>query len=104
MCTFLLPKTIIDQIDKYRKHYLWCGINARNSPKAAWNMFCLPKEEGGLGVLNLKTQNEALMMKNLHKFYNKVDTHGYNWSGTSTIKMVNWQVTSRKVLSGGVTI
>ena len=37
-------------------------------------MVCLPKEEGGLGVLNLKTQNEALLLKNMHKFYNKVDT------------------------------
>jgi len=25
MCTFLLPKTVIKQIDKYRKHCLWRG-------------------------------------------------------------------------------
>jgi len=31
------------------------------------------KEEGGLGVLDLKTQNEALLIKNLHKFFNKLD-------------------------------
>jgi hypothetical protein len=76
MCIFLLPQIVIDQIDKCRKHCLWRGsdINARSSPKAAWSMVCLPKEEGGLGVLNLKTQNEALLLKNLHKFYNKVDT------------------------------
>jgi len=34
----------------------------------------LPKSEGGLGVLNLRTQNEALLLKYLHKFFNKVDT------------------------------
>jgi hypothetical protein len=28
---------------------------------------------GGLGVLNLKTQNEALLIKHLHKFFNKDD-------------------------------
>jgi hypothetical protein len=35
--TFLLPKTIIKQIDKYRKHCLWRGSDANNkkSPKAA---------------------------------------------------------------------
>jgi hypothetical protein len=43
-------------------------------PKAAWNLVCLPKDEGGLGVLNLTTQNEALLLKNLHKFFSKVDT------------------------------
>jgi hypothetical protein len=53
MCTFLLPKMVIDQIDKYRKHCLWRGldINARSTPKAAWSMVCLPKTEGGLGYL-----------------------------------------------------
>lgn len=31
------------------------------------------KEEEGLGVLNLRTQNEALLLKNLHKFSNRED-------------------------------
>jgi len=30
-----------------------------------------PKEEGGLGVLNLQTHNEALLLKHLHKFFNR---------------------------------
>jgi hypothetical protein len=37
-------------------------------------MFCRPKQKGGLGILNLKIQNEGLLLKYLHKFYNKVDT------------------------------
>ena len=36
-------------------------------------MVCNPKEEGGLGVINLELQNKALLMKNLDKFYNKKD-------------------------------
>lgn len=32
-----------------------------------------PKKEGGLGVLSLKTHNEALLLKLLHKFLNKGD-------------------------------
>lgn len=36
-------------------------------------MVCKPKRWGGLGVLDLKTQNEALLLKFLHKFYNKMD-------------------------------
>lgn len=34
--------------------------------KAAWKMDCVPKDEGGFGVLDLKTQNYALVMKNLY--------------------------------------
>jgi hypothetical protein len=73
MSTFLLPKTIIKQIDKYRKHCLWRGSDSNNKkpPKAAWPMVSLPKEQGGLGVLNLKRQNECLLLKYLHKFFNK---------------------------------
>jgi len=75
MSTFKLHKTVVKQIDKYRKHCLWRGadINAKQPPKAAWELVCLPKKEGGLGVLNLRTQNEELLLKHLHKFYNKMD-------------------------------
>jgi hypothetical protein len=75
MSIFKLHKSVIKQIDKYRKHCLWRGsdINAHKPPKAAWEAVCLPKKEGGLGVLNLRTQNEALLLKNLHKFYNQSD-------------------------------
>jgi hypothetical protein len=47
--------------------------NARQKPKAAWPMVCRSKEHGGLGVLNIKTQNEALLLKHLHKFFNRED-------------------------------
>jgi hypothetical protein len=48
----------------------------------AWSKICRPKEQGGLGVLNLTIQNKALLLKNLHKFYNKHDIPCVNliWS------------------------
>ena len=75
MSTFKLHKIVIKQVDTYRKHSLWRGedLADRSPSKAAWEMVCLPKSEGGLGVLNLQTQNEALLLKNLHKFYNRHD-------------------------------
>lgn len=36
-------------------------------------MVCVPKEEGGLGVIDIEKQNEALLLKNFHKFFNKED-------------------------------
>jgi hypothetical protein len=76
MCAFLLPKTVVKQIDKFRKHCLWrgCDINNKAPPKAAWKkLVCIPKESGGLGVLNLSTHNERLLLKHLHKLFNRVD-------------------------------
>ena len=38
-----------------------------------WTTVCRPKNQGGLGVMDIFTQNKALLMKNLHKFYNRHD-------------------------------
>ena len=43
-----------------------------------------PKEKGGLGVLNLRLQNDALLMKHLSKFYNKADIPGCIGFGINT--------------------
>jgi hypothetical protein len=74
-CTLKLPKTVIKHIDKLRRHCLWRGadLNAKKPPQVAWKSVCKPKFQGGLGVINLALQNKALLMKNLHKFYNKAD-------------------------------
>ena len=67
MCTLKIPKTIIKEIDRYRKHYLWRGndINSKKPPLIAWNAVTQRKVNGGLGVLRLKTQNEALLIKSI---------------------------------------
>jgi hypothetical protein len=37
------------------------------------DLICRPKDQGGLGAINLRVQNKDLMMKNLHKFNNHKD-------------------------------
>ena len=78
MCTLKLPPTVIKQIDKYRKHCLWRGsdMNVKKPSLAAWDLVCCPKSEGGLGVLKIAVQNDALLLKHAHKFFNKLD---YPW-------------------------
>jgi hypothetical protein len=75
MCTLKIPKTIIKEIDMFRKHCLWRGndINSKKPPLIAWNAVTQRKVNGGLGVLHLETQNEALLIKFLHKFFNHSD-------------------------------
>jgi hypothetical protein len=36
-------------------------------------MVCLPKGEWGFSVINIEKQDEALLLKNLHKFFNRHD-------------------------------
>jgi hypothetical protein len=36
-------------------------------------MVTMPKLKGGMEVIRLRLQNEALLLKNLHKFFSKQD-------------------------------
>jgi hypothetical protein len=74
MSTINHPPTIIKMIvDKYRKHCFWRRSNlyAKKPPLAAWQLATRPKKEGGLGILKLQTQNDDLLLKNLHKIFNR---------------------------------
>jgi hypothetical protein len=67
LCTSKMHMTVLKKIDKYRKYCLWRGvdINTKTPPKAVWEMVRLPKKDGGLGVLQLESHNDALLIKNL---------------------------------------
>ena len=75
MCSLQLPPQVIKQIDKYGKHYLWSGgdINKKGTCLATGESVTKSKNEGGLGIINLKTQNSALLIKHLDRFYNHAD-------------------------------
>jgi hypothetical protein len=51
--------------------------------------FAGQKKKGGLGILNLKIQNEGLLLKYIHKFYNKMDIPWVNllWNSYYTNKI-----------------
>jgi hypothetical protein len=44
-----------------------------NPAKVAWQMVHVRKRERGLGVIDIEKQNKALLIKNLHKFFNRLD-------------------------------
>lgn len=75
MCSLKLPIEVLDQVDNMRKHVLWHGgdLNRKGGYLVAWRTACRSKEEGGLGIIDLRTQNTALLLKYLHKFYNSHD-------------------------------
>jgi hypothetical protein len=82
MCTLEIPVTILEQMVKYMRHCLWRkknqDVQARGNALISWDKVCKPKNQGGLGVLNLSIQNKALLLKNLDKFYNKHDVPWVN--------------------------
>jgi len=65
MCSIKLLVGVIENIDRARKQCLWRGNveKKRGGNLAAWSMVQKPKSKGGLGVINLRLQNDALLMK-----------------------------------------
>jgi hypothetical protein len=90
MCTLKIQKGVIDNIDRARKQCIWRGNNTdkKGGNLAAWPLVIKLKNKGGLGVLNLRLQNDALL-KHLHKFYSRQDIPWVNliWTTYYTDKV-----------------
>lgn len=76
MCTVQLNSKFIQYFDKVRRICVWTKKSDQGescNSLVAWKRVCCPKTHGGLGVLNLKVQNQALLLKFLDKFYNRAN-------------------------------
>jgi hypothetical protein len=65
-------------------HCLWSkgDVNRKGCCLVAWETACLPKNQGGLGIIDIEKQNDALLLKHLNSFYNQHDLPWVNltWS------------------------
>jgi hypothetical protein len=55
MCTIKIPITIFVHFEKSCRQFLWAKKDKYTQGKclASWDMICKPKDQGGMGVLNL---------------------------------------------------
>lgn len=76
-CTLKFPTPIVKQIESYMKSVPWDGgdINKKGDCLVAWTNACRSKDQGGLGIIDIKAHNKALLLKFLHKFYTKANLH-----------------------------
>jgi hypothetical protein len=61
---FKLPKGVKEKMDFFRRRFLWQedqGI--RKYHLVQWPIICSPRDQGGLGVLDLDIMNKALLGK-----------------------------------------
>jgi hypothetical protein len=75
------PKEVLDDIDKIRRRFLWAGDKALTGGKCKvnWTKTSLPKEFGGLGILNLDRFAPALR---LHWLWHEWVSPDKAWVGT----------------------
>jgi hypothetical protein len=65
---FLLPKGVLHKLNYYWSRFFWQGDTDKKKyqfPK--WNVFCRPKNQGGLGIHDLEVKNIVLLGKWLFK-------------------------------------
>ncbi|KAL9689236.1 hypothetical protein QQ045_033670 [Rhodiola kirilowii] len=61
---FILPKQVINAVNAICSNFLWKGGSSKKGGHlVAWDKVCRPKDEGGLGIKNLKTFNDALVLR-----------------------------------------
>uniref|UniRef100_A0A453JDH2 Reverse transcriptase domain-containing protein n=1 Tax=Aegilops tauschii subsp. strangulata TaxID=200361 RepID=A0A453JDH2_AEGTS len=58
MCSLELHATVVDQVNSYIRQCFWrkYGQEGVGPALIAWSTFCKPKEQGGLGVLDISSQ------------------------------------------------
>lgn len=87
----LLPKEIIDAINKCCRAFFWTDEDSYHGGdcKVAWDVVCSPKDKGGVGIKNLYVQNKCLLQKFLVWLQELGDPswllcfrENYGWSAT----------------------
>ena len=74
MSFFEVLKGVLKKIDYFRSRFF--GQNDQEKRKyrlVKWSIVCQPTEQGGLGVIDLRVQNQCLLTKWLVKLCNEDD-------------------------------
>jgi hypothetical protein len=69
---FEVPRGVLEKIDYYR--FMFYGQSDQHKKKyklTRWNIIYQPKEQDGLGILNIDVQNKCLLSKWLFKLINE---------------------------------
>ena len=77
---FVLPSRVISDIEQLMRNFLWNhGDSSKGKAKVSWEVVCLPKAEGGLGVQRLDTFNKALMVPHIWNLLSRKETLWVKW-------------------------
>jgi hypothetical protein len=70
MGLFLLQDGVHAKFDSHRARFFWEGAGTKHKYHLVnWSDVCRPKDCGGLGIINSKKMNTALMLKWIWKLF-----------------------------------
>ncbi|WVZ53496.1 hypothetical protein U9M48_004427 [Paspalum notatum var. saurae] len=69
---FEVPRGVLKRMDYFRSRFFWqIDQHKKKYWLAKWEILCQPKDQGGLGILDLDLQNRSLLSKWLFKLCKK---------------------------------
>ncbi|GJZ00797.1 hypothetical protein Tco_0518226 [Tanacetum coccineum] len=91
---FMLPSRVLLDIEQLMRGFLWCqGSMRKGNSKVAWEVVCLPKDEGGLGICRLEQFNKALMVSHIWKLLSLKESLWVKWIHVYKLKArVFWDI------------
>lgn len=96
---YKLPKGVKRRLDFFRARLLWQeDQGARKYHSVNWPIVCSPKDQGGLGVLDLEVMNLSL----LGKWLWKLETENGLWQDFIKKKYLSQQILSQVPVKPGV--
>ncbi|XP_062075340.1 uncharacterized protein LOC133779387 [Humulus lupulus] len=91
MSIFTLPQSIIKEVEKLCRQFLWGASGTRcKFHLASWNQVCLPKAYGGLGLRDGTSWNRALLARYIWAVSTKQDSLWVKWIQHVYLKGVNF--------------
>nr|GEX31622.1 hypothetical protein [Tanacetum cinerariifolium] len=83
---FGLPSHVLLDIEQIMRGFLWCqGSISSGKAKVAWEVACLPKKEGGLGIRRLDQFNKALTVSHIWKLLSFKESLWVKWCVASPL-------------------
>nr|GEV00366.1 hypothetical protein [Tanacetum cinerariifolium] len=100
---FILPNHVLLNIEQLMRSFLWChGASRKGKSKVAWEIVCLPKVEGGLGIRRLECFNSALMTSHIWKLLTLKESLWVKWIHEYKLKGRSfWDILLRGNMSCG---
>jgi hypothetical protein len=94
MSSLPLPPSVIHQLDKRWRGFMWSGSENGNVSSArclvAWQKVCNSKELGGLGIKDIGTHNICLLLKLVHKLHFAESSAGAQWVSSRACLASEW--------------
>jgi hypothetical protein len=69
---FQVPRAVLEKIEYFKSRIFWQDDDHKKKYRLVkWDILCQPKDQGGMGIMNIDIQNQCLLSKWLYELINE---------------------------------